>query len=77
MRYLIRLSVDRVVATEQLARVRIEELHRNAARGVAVPAGVYEVDSVKARGVTRALSAFAQVALIHHIFHLRNAGFKS
>ena len=57
--YLIRLSIDWIMATEQLARIRIEELHRYAARGVAVATGVFEVDPVKSCRITCTLSAFA------------------
>ena len=51
---LMALAVDRIVTTEELLRVRVVELHGDAAGCVAVSCRVYQVDAVVAGGVAPA-----------------------
>ncbi len=51
---LMTLAVDRIVTTEELLRVRVVELHGDAAGCVAVSCRVYQVDAVVTRGVAPA-----------------------
>ncbi len=64
---LMTLAVDRIVTTEELLRVRIVELHGDAAGCVAVSCRVYQVDSVVTRGVAPATRVIAHRTVLQTV----------
>ncbi len=64
---LMALAVDRIVTTEELLRVRIVELHGDAAGCVAVSCRVDQVDSVVAGGVAPAARVRAHRTVLHTV----------
>ncbi len=64
---LMTLAVDRIVTTEELLRVRIVELHGDAAGCVAVSCRVYQVDAVVAGGVAPAARVRAHRTVLHTV----------
>jgi hypothetical protein len=64
---LMTLAVDRIVTTEELLRVRIVELHGDAAGCVAVSCRVYQVDAVVTRGVAPATRVSAHRTVLRAV----------